>query len=92
MTDDQSWKAEAACRGMDPGRFVLPLPNRSMRPGPSRMAAIDAALAVCAECPVTAECLDFALEARERHGVWGGTYLSDRSARVLRAERHGRAS
>jgi WhiB family redox-sensing transcriptional regulator len=30
------------------------------------------ALAICATCPVQRECLDYALEARERFGIWGG--------------------
>ncbi len=30
------------------------------------------AKAVCAGCPVQAECLAFAVETRQVHGVWGG--------------------
>jgi WhiB family transcriptional regulator, redox-sensing transcriptional regulator len=31
-----------------------------------------AAKQVCAACPVTDACLDYALDNRERFGVWGG--------------------
>jgi WhiB family redox-sensing transcriptional regulator len=31
------------------------------------------ALRVCAGCSVRDECLDFALETRQRYGIWGGT-------------------
>jgi hypothetical protein len=31
-----------------------------------------AAKAICASCPVVAECLSYALENREEYGVWGG--------------------
>lgn len=30
------------------------------------------AKAICAECPVRRECLDYALSIREPHGIWGG--------------------
>jgi WhiB family transcriptional regulator, redox-sensing transcriptional regulator len=36
---------------------------------------------ICAQCPVTAECLEWALENRERYGVWGG--VSERERRRL---------
>ena len=38
--------------------------------------------AVCATCPVTAECLQMALDNNERHGIWGG--MSVRQRRMLR--------
>lgn len=37
-----------------------------------------AAKAICATCPVAAECLDYALSADERHGVWGGLNEAER--------------
>ncbi len=43
------------------------------------------AKAVCAGCPVRAECLEFALANDERWGVWGGT--SERQRRAMRAVR-----
>jgi WhiB family redox-sensing transcriptional regulator len=41
------------------------------------------ALALCSTCTVRADCLDHALEVRERFGVWGGTTEQDRR-RILR--------
>jgi hypothetical protein len=38
---------------------------------------------VCSTCPVTAECLDYAMVTRERDGVWGGK--SGRQRRQLRS-------
>ena len=41
------------------------------------------ALAICARCPVRAECLEFAMRhwrAVGQHGVWGGLVETERSA------------
>jgi hypothetical protein len=40
---------------------------------------------VCAACPVTADCLEYALGNRDEFGVWGGT--TGRQRRVILAER-----
>jgi WhiB family transcriptional regulator, redox-sensing transcriptional regulator len=42
----------------------------------------DAAIRVCAACPVRAACLSFSLEHWKigQHGVWGGLVAADRAA------------
>jgi WhiB family transcriptional regulator, redox-sensing transcriptional regulator len=62
-----AWMAEAACRGM-PTAIFYPAPD----------ASADAARAVCARCPVRAECAQHAAENREMHGVWGGRTAAER--------------
>jgi hypothetical protein len=49
-------------------------------------------LQVCAECPVRAECLRFALEMTETecYGIWGGSVMTER--RGLRGNRQSRHS
>jgi WhiB family redox-sensing transcriptional regulator len=44
-----------------------------------------AAKDVCARCDVREQCLEFALEHREVHGVWGGTSVHQR--RDIRRDR-----
>lgn len=41
------------------------------------------AIAICERCPVTAQCLNWALESGQAFGVWGGKTEDQR--RVLRA-------
>lgn len=39
----------------------------------------------CRRCPVRSECLEYALDHDERHGIWGG--LSERERRKLKTQR-----
>lgn len=61
------WMAEAACLGADPDLFFA-----------DTTTAAAAAKAVCATCPVRADCLDYAVAGNERFGVWGGASVKDR--------------
>ena len=45
---------------------------------------------ICARCPITSACLEYALAHDERFGVWGG--LSTRERRALSRGRTGRAA
>lgn len=72
------WMAHAACAGCDPELFF---PEK----GGVSAHECRAAKAVCAECDVKAECLEYALTAGEHHGVWGGlTVRERRSIRMAR--------
>lgn len=75
----QDWTERAACRGLDPELFY---PIGTAGPALEQVAT---AKAVCAECPVRAECLDLAMSAGEAHGIWGGTTPEER--RFLRWNR-----
>jgi len=68
------WQAQAACRGTDTSQFYHPENER----GPSRVRREQAAKRVCANCPVIANCLRWALETREPYGVWGGLSVDER--------------
>lgn len=74
LADFWDWQLHAACRDTDPKVFFHPENER----GPARAAREEAALAICATCPVMAECRDFALRTRETYGVWGGLTENDR--------------
>ena len=77
--DDRRWWERAKCRGVDPDLFF-----------PSRGDSGREALAVCAECPVQPQCLQYALDNGERLGIWGGT--TGKQRRKMRRPRKACAS
>jgi WhiB family redox-sensing transcriptional regulator len=72
--DTRTWESQAACKGMDPALFF-----------PVNDEDAGEALAVCKGCPVKGECLAWALETRERFGIWGGTTEKQRRAMLRRS-------
>lgn len=70
----EHWTDWAACRrsGVDPEIFF---PVSEAGPALNQVAE---AKAICARCPVTSECLAWALRAGEPVGVWGGTTPEER--------------
>src|SRR5580692_5604416 len=70
------WQDEAACRGKDVVLFFGPDGERQ----PERDVRERKAKAVCAACPVRAECLGYAVGRPEKYGTWGGLNEDERSA------------
>ncbi len=66
------WRDQAACSGL-PHSLFFPV-------GDDLEVAIANAKRICAICPVTDDCLEFALETNEKAGIWGGTSEEDRKA------------
>ena len=77
--EDLSWQDSALCAQADPDAWFPERPNPE---GVNR--AVRQAKAVCAACEVRAECLAYALEHNERHGVWGG--LTEHERRRLKQQ------
>lgn len=52
------------------------------------------AKAICAQCPVRAACLEFAIATNQPYGIWGGANASERRSirRRRLAERRRQAS
>jgi hypothetical protein len=69
---DRNWRTRAACLDVDPELFFP-----TAESGPVHDAQVAAAKAVCAGCPVRAECLTEAL-ARIAYGVAGGLTEQER--------------
>jgi len=71
----EPWMADAECRG---SRVDAWFPERGVRIQPLKD--------ICAVCPVSGECLNYALEHRIVHGIWGG--MSERQRRRIRSEQN----
>ena len=63
-----TWRNQARCRGVNPEIFH-PV---------NEDEAADAAKAICELCPVREPCLEYAISAREKDGVWGGVTARER--------------
>ncbi|HXN61398.1 MAG TPA: WhiB family transcriptional regulator [Acidimicrobiales bacterium] len=68
------WYDDALCHGLDAELFH-----------PGRGDPVQQVKAVCSECPVREQCLDYALETRQKFGIWGGK--SERERRDIRHRR-----
>ena len=69
------WQLDAACAGMDVSQFYGPDNERGMAVARRERQA----KAICARCPVIAECLKQALDTNEPYGVWGGMTADERA-------------
>jgi len=77
-TLNQDWKNDAACRGMDTNLFFPDEDN----PTDYRKFAI--ARKVCAACPVSSQCLDYAITLNIEIGMFGG--MSRKQRRIYARE------
>lgn len=66
---ETEWMRAARCRDQDPNLWF------------PHDGDLGPALAVCRECPVRVECLEYALRHRIDYGVWGG--VSERKPRRI---------
>ena len=76
LDPDYSWFNDARCRGMDAAIFFSGC-------GPDNLKA----KAICHQCEVATECLEYALkQGPTTPGIWGGTNSKDRR-RIVRLRR-----
>ncbi|MDT3767336.1 WhiB family transcriptional regulator [Gleimia hominis] len=69
-----AWQANALCAQTDPEAFF-----------PEKGGSTREAKAVCQECAVREQCLQYALANDERFGIWGGMSERERRAYKRRA-------
>lgn len=65
--DDLSWQDSAACQYVDADLWF-----------PEQGGSTRRARRICRDCAVRAECLQYALDNEEPHGVWGGLSPEER--------------
>lgn len=69
-----SFYKDANCKGTNQDDFF-----------PDRGSSTVIAKKICSECKVKVQCLEYAVERKERFGIWGGK--SERERRAIRRER-----
>lgn len=77
QTAGELWQSRAACRGPQAAIFF---PPTHLERKDEKHLRESRAKAICASCPVRAECLDYAVRIREPHGIWGGLNEVERKA------------
>jgi WhiB family redox-sensing transcriptional regulator len=66
------WMDQGKCKGLAWEMFF-----------PGDGTGLSAAQKICAECPVSTRCLEYAIENHIAHGIWGGCSERERK-RVVR--------
>ena len=85
----QDWMGDAACRNADPDLFIGP---EGEKPATQEMRE-NAARMICARCPVTGPCADWAFRTGDHFSISGGMTPEERandrrsSARIQHAAR-----
>ena len=82
MTLLRDWRELAACRNAATAHYD-PFFDESEK-------GERAAIAICQICPVQGECLAYAIDTGQLHGVWGGTPQQE-LRRLITRDRRGRA-
>ena len=73
MPPAPTWQEEAACKKLPLEMFFPPAEQEA-----------DAAKAICSGCTVKEPCLEAALTAGERFGIWGGLTSDERQSIAAR--------
>ena len=79
MRSAQPWQEVAACKSLPLEMFFPPAEQEA-----------EAAKAICSGCTVREPCLEAALAAGERFGIWGGMSTEERQS--IAARRRARAA
>ena len=75
---DELWQVKAACRGPHAEVFFPPATFERKDDKDARELR---AKAICRQCAVIEDCLEYAVRIREPHGIWGG--LNELERKVL---------
>ena len=87
-TQTLDWQDSAACREHSNLLFFGEEGESELE----KQAREARAKGVCARCPVTDPCLEFAMETNQKYGIWGGLTDKERASLKRRRARARRAS
>lgn len=80
---EKDWRHQAECRNIEDPSIFFPIDTMWSQPGNRKNIA--AAKAVCRRCPVSAECLEWAIESGESWAIAGGMLPAERRKMVRQA-------
>ena len=66
------WQLHGSCRSVNSSIFFPSTPSR-------RTTDEARAKAICEECPVISQCRQYAIDAAEPYGIWGGMTVLERA-------------
>ncbi|MGY6499833.1 MAG: WhiB family transcriptional regulator [Acidimicrobiales bacterium] len=72
---EETWQIRAACRGPQAAVFFPP-PQFERKD--DKLERESRAKDICAGCAVRQPCLEYAIDIREPHGIWGGLNEAER--------------
>jgi WhiB family transcriptional regulator, redox-sensing transcriptional regulator len=78
---ERSWRSLGLCLGHDPDLWF-----------PTEGEDCSIAARICSVCPVRRECLSWAIEHKERYGIWGGESYRGRQRIRAEASRRGHSA
>lgn len=78
---EELWQVKAACRGPQAAVFF---PPSYFERKDEKQEREERAKAICATCRVREPCLDYAIDIREPHGIWGGMNEVERKHLLVR--------
>lgn len=81
---ENAWQIQAACRGP---QSVMFFPPSHFERKDEKEFRESSAKTICAQCTVRNACLDYAVQIREPHGIWGG--LNEVERRMVLARQAG---
>lgn len=79
---ETDWRRRAACRNVKDKEIFFPIGA-----GSQALRQVEDAKFFCNRCDVVDQCLKWALESGQEHGVWGGMSEEERRALKRRAQR-----
>jgi WhiB family redox-sensing transcriptional regulator len=85
----QSWRYKAKCRGMDTELWFPPRDKTKYKTIAEISKSVCYGRDCFPECPVRKDCLLYADQMDEQHGIWGGMSHRERNALKRKATRAG---
>jgi len=88
---EPTWRSDARCRSRNAVHFFAPA---QVERKDDRLRREAVARALCGACAVRSQCLEYALDVQEPHGIWGGANEVERRrlTRQRAAEAEGRTA